>query len=280
MKNFFKETGKGLGYFLVYLITQVVMGIVGYAGLMIYDNINGGAFDAATLSDMLMRNMGILNLIIAAIVLTTYFIITKVRNHKFTEEASIKKVSVKSAILAFVAAAGCIGFFTFGLHVFPIPEDLVEGMMEGNMQLANAPLWQAIAATSIVVPILEEVVFRGFLFSRLDRVMSTWIAVVITSIVFGLCHGQILWAAWAALLGAVMNILRVKTGSIVPGIIMHIANNSFSTFISATGYEVPKNLYIPIVILGAVLLVIALVFIGEDKEDSRVTEVEVISANA
>ncbi|MBR6403033.1 MAG: CPBP family intramembrane metalloprotease [Eubacterium sp.] len=278
MKDFFKEIGKALGYFLVYLIAQVVVGLAAGLIIPIYAGANGGA-DATVLNDILARNIGLINLVAAVVVLTTYFIITKVRKHKFIEEASVKKVSAKSVFLSLVAAAGCIGFLSFGLEVFPIPESLVEGMKEGNAQLANASVWQAIVSTSIVVPILEEVVFRGFVFSRLNRVMSTWVAILITSIVFGLCHGQILWAAWAALLGVVMNILRVKTGSLIPGIVMHIANNSFSTFLNLSGYEVPKNMYIPIVILGAILLVIALVFIGEKTEDNRVTEVEVISAN-
>ena len=288
MKRFFKETGKALGYFLIYLVAQVIAGIMISWGVQFKLGYEAGAsgaeFDPVEVSkqasEIAMHNLGLMLIISAVFTIFTYVVIAKSNHHKFTEEASLNKISFKTVVLSLMTAVGCTCFFTYGMDFLPIPEDLVEGMVNGNQQLADIPLWQSIAATAIIVPILEEIVFRGFVFSRLDRVMNTWVAIIITSIIFGLCHGQLLWAAWAAVMGFVFNIVRVKTKSIIPGIVMHIANNSYSTIMHATDSTLPENMKLPVVIIGAILLAVSLFIFfknAENKDDSDV-KVEVITA--
>ena len=289
MKSFFKETGKAIAYFAIYLLMQVVATIgvsflfefkLGYeAGASGKTDMENFQEIAAKAGEMTMHNMGLVLIINAILAIAIYVIIAKCRNKSFMEEASIKRISVNTVLLSFITAVGCTCFFTYGMELLPIPDGLVEGMVKGNAQLADIPVWQSIAATSIIVPILEEIVFRGFVFSRLNRVMSTWIAVVITSILFGMVHGQLLWAVWAAAMGVVFNIVRIKTDSIIPSIIMHIANNSYSTILSLTGTSVPDRLVVPIVIIGAVLLSVALVLISKNADNGKKAEVEVVSVS-
>lgn len=81
---------------------------------------------------------------------------------------------------------------------------------------------------AVLVPIAEEIVFRGILYGWLRLDMSPTASLVISSIVFGLCHGVGLNGVMTLLLGIGLAVLYEKSGSIVPGIVVHMINNAFS----------------------------------------------------
>jgi len=94
--------------------------------------------------------------------------------------------------------------------------------------------WLYMAASSyVVVPILEELTFRGWMQTRLASAFGTASAIVLTSIVFAVSHTQYLGAnalAIALLLGTlfgavVLGVLRDMSGSIVPAIVAHALLN-------------------------------------------------------
>ena len=87
-----------------------------------------------------------------------------------------------------------------------------------------------------VAPLLEEVVFRGFLFKVLSDIGGTVIAVMVTAISFGALHALQLWGNWIAVLlifvvGFVLSFVRHRSNSLIPSFIIHTAYNS--TFFGA-----------------------------------------------
>lgn len=285
MKNFFKQTGKAFCYFGVYMVCQLLAtfimmagcsAVLGFKAGMAGETAVNSADMGTEVQNMILGNMGIALIINAILALVIYLIVMKVRKHKFTEEVAIKKVGVKTIILAVAAAIGAICVIDYGVELLPIPEALMNGLEKSTGEVSEMPFWQDVLAASIIVPIMEEIVFRGFMFSRLDKAMPTWLAVIITSVAFGLVHGQMIWALLATLTGVVFNIVRIKTGSIVPTIVMHMVNNSLASLVpaDAINIDVPT---VAVVIFGAVLLTVSLYFIGrgEKKED----DAEVVVAN-
>lgn len=84
----------------------------------------------------------------------------------------------------------------------------------------------AFLGLSITAGICEEVVFRGFLIFALARVIdSATVAALIAAALFGLVHAYQGFAgsARAALLGALLSLPVLVSGSIVPAIIAHAA---------------------------------------------------------
>lgn len=78
-------------------------------------------------------------------------------------------------------------------------------------------------------PIAEEIGFRGvFLGGLLKTRCRPWIAILISAHVFGLFHGIGVQFFGAILFGIMVGWLYWRTGSIIPGIIIHIANNSLT----------------------------------------------------
>lgn len=83
-------------------------------------------------------------------------------------------------------------------------------------------------AIVVVAPIVEELLFRGYLQTALTRRMKPWMAIAISSAVFGAIHFQPLAFPILALLGAVFGYLYHRTGSLKVNIALHMANNAFA----------------------------------------------------
>ncbi len=80
--------------------------------------------------------------------------------------------------------------------------------------------------TAIVAPFTEELFFRGFLFKGL-REKYGWVnALMFSSIIFALFHGQIATLIPTFLLGALFAYMYQRTGSILPGMFLHFTVNS------------------------------------------------------
>lgn len=78
-------------------------------------------------------------------------------------------------------------------------------------------------------PFVEELTFRGFVFNALRRYMPVWVAVVLSSIVFGLAHAQPGNAGALVPLmvgGAVLALVYARTGSLIASMLTHAAFNS------------------------------------------------------
>jgi len=126
-----------------------------------------------------------------------------------------------SALKWMAAAIGAyLLFATFYslLIVQPEQKDIAEGFGAWPVQV----LLIAIAA-----PISEEVCFRGMLFGGLRKSLARIPAALIAGLVFGGLHALTGVSAVPPLMvfGFILCLLYEKTGSIVPGILLHMLNN-------------------------------------------------------
>jgi membrane protease YdiL (CAAX protease family) len=90
----------------------------------------------------------------------------------------------------------------------------------------TAPEKRVFAGLSITAGICEELVFRGFLILTLTAASgSTTLAVVVSTIVFGWMHTYqgVQGAIGAAILGGILAVPVIVTGSILPSIVAHAA---------------------------------------------------------
>lgn len=80
---------------------------------------------------------------------------------------------------------------------------------------------------ALLAPILEEMLFRGAIEGRLLRTwQNPWAAIVVSSLIFGVVHMNPAQIPFAFLLGMMFGWLYYRTGSLLPGIVGHVLNNS------------------------------------------------------
>src|SRR5262249_18616704 len=82
-----------------------------------------------------------------------------------------------------------------------------------------------------VAPIMEEIIFRGFLFKVLWEIGGTKAAIVITAALFALLHAGQLAGNWGSVVlifvvGCVLSVVRYRGNSIIPSFIVHTSYNA------------------------------------------------------
>lgn len=102
-----------------------------------------------------------------------------------------------------------------------------------NLVVTTDYLLLSIFAICAVAPVLEELVFRGFIYSKLARtVVGKSGAVMITALLFTALHTQ--YSIWIQLdllvLAIILSLVRYKTDNLKYCIVIHCLNNSFAFY--------------------------------------------------
>ena len=114
-------------------------------------------------------------------------------------------------------------------------------------------------AAIILAPIIEEIFFRGVLFPLLSRRLGIIAGALLSGLIFGFAHfgnSDLLLIGVLSFGGFLLALLYVRTGSIIPGIILHGVNNAIVVLVQ---FGLPD---VPAVGLGllAIPLLLLLVF--------------------
>ena len=102
------------------------------------------------------------------------------------------------------------------------------GTVDGVTQLLSTAIGtfaSLFAVTAILAPLLEEVVFRGFLLTSLTKFMPTWLAVLISSLGFGLAHASARDLPQLAALGTLLGFSYVRSRNLLTPMLIHGAWN-------------------------------------------------------
>lgn len=84
-------------------------------------------------------------------------------------------------------------------------------------------------AIGLMVPIAEEIVFRGAIQHTLQVALGKrypWIAIVISALIFGFIHLNLAQGVHAFVIGLLLGWMYYRTGSILPELVFHWVNNS------------------------------------------------------
>ena len=85
-------------------------------------------------------------------------------------------------------------------------------------------------SVAILTPFAEELLFRGFILGMLMKRYENTTAIVISSLIFAIAHEPIaMGLAFGG--GLLYGWVRVRTGSVIPGMMAHAIWNGFITFV-------------------------------------------------
>ena len=86
----------------------------------------------------------------------------------------------------------------------------------------------AFLALVVIAPIVEEIIFRGFLFGVLKKNYRFWVAAFLTNLTFAIAHGAWNVGVDTFALSLVLCYLRYNYDSIYPAIFLHMAKNGMA----------------------------------------------------
>ena len=102
--------------------------------------------------------------------------------------------------------------------------------------LNSSSLLPRVLVVGILAPIFEELIFRKVLIDRLNR-YSTFLAIFVSGLFFGLYHGNFSQFFFATGIGLLFAFLYSKTGKIHLTIILHMIVNLFTSVITTTALQ-------------------------------------------
>jgi membrane protease YdiL (CAAX protease family) len=102
----------------------------------------------------------------------------------------------------------------------------------------TAMLFMAMAV--LVAPLVEETVFRGYLYPLVAKSFGVATGVIVTGVLFGLMHGAQLGWTWGLvsvliLVGVVFTLVRARTGSVFASFLLHLGYNSMIALVTILG---------------------------------------------
>jgi len=146
----------------------------------------------------------------------------------------VRRIQIRDVMLAFLSWAGyflCIVVIANLVAIFFQSIDINQAQ-EIGFQTEGSNLDKLYAGIVLVIaaPIVEEIIFRGYLQGNLRRMMPWWLGAAITSLTFGVVHGQLNVGIDTFILSMVACYLREKTGAIYAGIGLHMIKNGIAYY--------------------------------------------------
>lgn len=211
------------GALIGWLTFVAIFSTLQYAGQVLSDPPEDVAYRWAT---------SISAMISSAVVLAIALLLTRGRD--FREAFALRKP--RSWGSAFVISAGvvlAVIAVTAALSPFTNP-DAEQGLVPTDWRSDRVAPFLAFAFTVVVLaPLIEEMMFRGIGFSLLQP-FGERIAVIGVGVAFGLVHGLIEGFLIIAVFGTGLAVLRSRTQSLYPCILLHSAFNATALALGLT----------------------------------------------
>lgn len=113
-----------------------------------------------------------------------------------------------------------------------------------------------ILSSVIVGPLVEEIIFRYMLVSKLQKFNNKIVTILLASFIFAIMHNGIINIIYTFILGIILNIVYLKNKNLLYPMIVHSSANLIALFL--TGY----NVYI--LSASFILLVISMLIVKRD----------------
>lgn len=241
--GFWPTFGLGVATTVIFLIAQTVVAVI-FTFVTVVPALRAGGgppeFEAIykAVEEAILSHTGLITSlsVIASAVVGGGFILLMIRARgraSIAEYLGLRSFSVRTAAVAVAATAGIIAF-TALVNVFLDRS----AAAEVDLDMYGTSVWPALLWITVVLvgPLFEEVFFRGFLFEgfRQSRVGAVG-AIVLTSVGWAMLHIQydLVGMGEILVMGIVMGIVRLKTGSLWSTIIIHVLNNFIALLLIA-----------------------------------------------
>lgn len=100
-------------------------------------------------------------------------------------------------------------------------------------QLLASQLAVQIIGLGILVPVAEELIFRGLLYARIRRTLPVWASVLTASVIFALYHGNMIQILFAFPMAIILTLLYEKGKWISYPILFHMGVNLTTVVLGA-----------------------------------------------
>ncbi len=189
----------------------------------------------------------ILNMLYSLIFLFVICLSFRIRKKSPMAELSVRPVNFWR-IPTFVLFGAALNVFISGtIALIPFPESFIEDFTKTYGVISadkGADPIITVLSVALVTGIVEEIVFRALIISRLRKPLGNTAALIISAAVFALFHGTPIAMMYSFVVGMVFGVLYLKFDSIIPSMICHAMFNMTSLLVEKASAETFSLLYI------------------------------------
>ncbi|KIR01994.1 CAAX amino terminal protease family protein [Lachnospiraceae bacterium TWA4] len=135
-----------------------------------------------------------------------------------------------------------------------------QGFEEATSILFSGSVAIQVFGIGVLIPIVEEMIFRGLVYRRAGDQFSMMQAMVVSSLIFGLLHGNIVQGIYGVVLGFLLCLVYERFHDLKAAILMHMGANLIVILGSAT--NALNFIYSGQIVFFVVTAMMCLVIIG------------------
>lgn len=126
-------------------------------------------------------------------------------------------------------------------------------------------------ATAIVPALVEEFACRGIVLGLLKK-YGEGFAIIASSIVFGIMHGNFEQIPFAVMVGLILGYIYVKTGSIWISVSVHCVNNAISVIFTylanVTTVNMQNLLYLVYLVISLIAAILGILLLAKNSDEN------------
>lgn len=271
MLKFIKSLLFSIGMIFIYIGVQLLLGFAVLVAEMIKGIMKAKSLSSLPLNDIIKSFTNytiIITLLSAALTLLIYILIYKARRKSFMEICNFRKIKFSSSFYLIILSLCCGAFSSLFIQYAQTHMKDAFNNYENNMNNLSSSLstFTAISALALIIllPVFEEILFRGIVFNELNKNLNTAACIILSSFLFGLSHMNLIQGIYTFFLGIILASMCYLFKSINASIIVHVTFNLSGTFIFPLLIDSFKNVhyfnYIYL-IASSVIFIFALYFI-------------------
>lgn len=152
-----------------------------------------------------------------------------------TEKDSFDVRAIWHIFLAVTAGAMC-GIAVNNLIAMTPLMDMSAGFQEANSAFFAGGVIYELLGSCLVIPLAEELLYRGVVYKRLRNLFGVSAGIVLSALIFGLVHANLVQFMYAGMLGLLLAYLFEVTGKLYVPVLGHIAANLAAVVRQETGW--------------------------------------------
>ena len=209
----------------IYFVVSVLVTIVFYTIAGITGELNIKSTDAMNIFN---QNYAFIITILGQIVslIILYFIYKKdKKTYPKVEKKCNNKLLIYGGLLVLVFGIASGYLMELLKYLFP---KFGSGYEEVEIMISSTNIFIVFISTCLLAPIVEEIMCRGLILNNLLSKKSILFSILISSIIFGVIHLNLLQGLNAFILGISLSIVYIKTRNLYACMLGHFLNNIIS----------------------------------------------------
>ncbi|MBB6216593.1 hypothetical protein HNQ80_002697 [Anaerosolibacter carboniphilus] len=270
MKKYLKMVGNILLYTLIYFFLQLATGLImGIGYTMKYI----GTLTEMEVQDKLSQDIYI-GIAFAAICATTiYILLLRKKEETFLQKCRFQKEGLEKSLYVLLTSIGLSAvsssFVLLSYEKFESYEEVSQNINDGLSTFIG------MMCIIILIPIFEEILFRGLVMSELKKQIPVSLSIIIQAVIFAIYHGNPLQGIYTFVLGIALGAIYQWSNNLWLPILLHVTYNLLGTLIFPVLLYYTEPYAWAYMIGGLILLILSMTFLYKKRKLSLPIEVPI-----